>query len=219
MSRTVPGPRKLRWNICGRSSTSTCRRGSNTSGSSMAPTGPRLRASSVSSPPCTTCRAYWPRLNLSSGTRWGPIYSESSSQTRSHNNTVVCIPLLLHHNVTWSPRPCPGCSRTRAEQRNCQENQLIDRYQEEAPKAMALPDERFDEITAVYGLPEPYRKRLRTSNGTRRLNEELRRRERVIREHPSVRPSEHPSHLSLIHISEPTRLGMISYAVFCLKKK
>src|SRR5450759_4013090 len=27
------------------------------------------------------------------------------------------------------------------------------------------------------------------------------------------------SYLSLIHISEPTRLGMISYAVFCLKKK
>src|SRR5450756_982828 len=26
------------------------------------------------------------------------------------------------------------------------------------------------------------------------------------------------SYLSLIHISEPTRLGMISYAVFCLKK-
>ena len=28
-----------------------------------------------------------------------------------------------------------------------------------------------------------------------------------------------PYLLSLIHISEPTRLGMISYAVFCLKKK
>eukprot|EP00826_Nyctotherus_ovalis_P047255 TRINITY_DN5415_c0_g1_i2.p1 TRINITY_DN5415_c0_g1~~TRINITY_DN5415_c0_g1_i2.p1 ORF type:complete len:233 (-),score=54.43 TRINITY_DN5415_c0_g1_i2:25-723(-) len=28
-----------------------------------------------------------------------------------------------------------------------------------------------------------------------------------------------PIRLSLIHISEPTRLGMISYAVFCLKKK
>src|SRR5450756_386617 len=27
-----------------------------------------------------------------------------------------------------------------------------------------------------------------------------------------------PIQLSLIHISEPTRLGMISYAVFCLKK-
>eukprot|EP00825_Cyclidium_porcatum_P051183 TRINITY_DN9334_c0_g1_i1.p1 TRINITY_DN9334_c0_g1~~TRINITY_DN9334_c0_g1_i1.p1 ORF type:complete len:144 (+),score=12.01 TRINITY_DN9334_c0_g1_i1:130-561(+) len=29
----------------------------------------------------------------------------------------------------------------------------------------------------------------------------------------------HNFDLSLIHISEPTRLGMISYAVFCLKKK
>src|SRR5450756_3063000 len=32
-------------------------------------------------------------------------------------------------------------------------------------------------------------------------------------------PEVHVRHLSLIHISEPTRLGMISYAVFCLKKK
>src|SRR5665648_456669 len=30
---------------------------------------------------------------------------------------------------------------------------------------------------------------------------------------------QHVVDLSLIHISEPTRLGMISYAVFCLKKK
>src|SRR5450756_2552862 len=29
--------------------------------------------------------------------------------------------------------------------------------------------------------------------------------------------SSEPLYLSLIHISEPTRLGMISYAVFCLK--
>src|SRR5450756_2751921 len=32
-------------------------------------------------------------------------------------------------------------------------------------------------------------------------------------------PSRAVVQLSLIHISEPTRLGMISYAVFCLKKK
>src|SRR5450756_1328031 len=31
--------------------------------------------------------------------------------------------------------------------------------------------------------------------------------------------TQHDVRLSLIHISEPTRLGMISYAVFCLKKK
>src|SRR5450756_3060794 len=34
-----------------------------------------------------------------------------------------------------------------------------------------------------------------------------------------VRQVRHSHSLSLIHISEPTRLGMISYAVFCLKKK
>src|SRR5659263_736282 len=35
-----------------------------------------------------------------------------------------------------------------------------------------------------------------------------------------VEPSDGKAYdLSLIHISEPTRLGMISYAVFCLKKK
>ena len=33
------------------------------------------------------------------------------------------------------------------------------------------------------------------------------------------RPQQKKLKLSLIHISEPTRLGMISYAVFCLKKK
>lgn len=64
-------------------------------------------------------------------------------------------------------------------------NHLLEQYQAEAPKEMRLLDERFDEITAVYSLPEPYRKRLRTSNSIERLNEELRRRERVIRIFPN----------------------------------
>ena len=37
--------------------------------------------------------------------------------------------------------------------------------------------------------------------------------------HESFAAAEGAIGLSLIHISEPTRLGMISYAVFCLKKK
>src|SRR5450756_1109473 len=37
--------------------------------------------------------------------------------------------------------------------------------------------------------------------------------------HRLLLPVEYFLILSLIHISEPTRLGMISYAVFCLKKK
>src|SRR5450756_79623 len=39
---------------------------------------------------------------------------------------------------------------------------------------------------------------------------------RDVHVQPLSMPTSHP-HLSLILISEPTRLGMISYAVFCLK--
>jgi putative transposase len=38
---------------------------------------------------------------------------------------------------------------------------------------------------AVLSLPEKYRKRLRTTNSLERLNEEVRRRERVIRIFPN----------------------------------
>src|SRR5678816_1017257 len=39
-----------------------------------------------------------------------------------------------------------------------------------------------------------------------------------LQEHPRE-PLDRPGNLSLIHISEPTRLLSSSYAVFCLKKK
>lgn len=62
---------------------------------------------------------------------------------------------------------------------------MLEKYEVTAPKAMELLDEAFDDVTAVYALPQPYRKRLRTTNGIERLNEELRRRERVIRIFPN----------------------------------
>lgn len=60
-------------------------------------------------------------------------------------------------------------------------NQIIEKYEAKAPKAALLLDEAFDDITAVLFLPLKYRKRLRTTNGLERLNQEIRRRERVIR--------------------------------------
>jgi len=62
---------------------------------------------------------------------------------------------------------------------------MVEKYQSQASKAMSLLDDSFDEITAVFALPETYRKRLRTTNSIERLNEELRRRERVIRIFPN----------------------------------
>jgi len=63
---------------------------------------------------------------------------------------------------------------------------IIQTYEVKAPKATALLDEAFDDITAVLALPLKYRKRLRTTNGVERLNQEIRRRERVIRIFPNA---------------------------------
>ncbi|MDW7662634.1 MAG: IS256 family transposase [Bacillota bacterium] len=64
-------------------------------------------------------------------------------------------------------------------------NQILAKYEIKAPKAAALLDEAFADITAVLILPLKYRKRLRTTNGVERLNQEVRRRERVIRIFPN----------------------------------
>jgi putative transposase len=64
-------------------------------------------------------------------------------------------------------------------------DQIIDKYETKAPKAATLLDETFDDITAVLAIPLKYRKRLRTTNGVERLNQEVRRRERVIRIFPN----------------------------------
>jgi len=50
---------------------------------------------------------------------------------------------------------------------------------------MDILEEGFEDATAVLELPEQYRRRLRTTNGLERLNEEIRRRERVIRIFPN----------------------------------
>jgi len=54
-----------------------------------------------------------------------------------------------------------------------------------APKAAGLLDDAFDDITSVLSFPLAYRTKLRTSNIIERLNEEVRRREKVIRIFPS----------------------------------
>ena len=64
-------------------------------------------------------------------------------------------------------------------------DQIIGKYETRAPKAAALLDEAFDDITAVLAVPLKYRKRLRTTNSVERLNQEIRRRERVIRIFPN----------------------------------
>ncbi|WZL80345.1 IS256 family transposase [Vallitaleaceae bacterium 9-2] len=63
--------------------------------------------------------------------------------------------------------------------------ETLQTFEEKAPKSMIVLEEGFDDIMAVMELPEKYRKRLRTSNSIERLNEEIRRRDRVIRIYPN----------------------------------
>lgn len=64
-------------------------------------------------------------------------------------------------------------------------DEFIEVFEKKAPKAVACLEEAFDDAMAVMALPEKYRKRLRTTNMQERLNEEVRRRERVIRIFPN----------------------------------
>jgi transposase-like protein len=64
-------------------------------------------------------------------------------------------------------------------------NEFVDAFEKKAPKAVACLEDAFDDAMAVMALPEKYRKRLRTTNMQERLNEEIRRRERVIRIFPN----------------------------------
>ena len=63
--------------------------------------------------------------------------------------------------------------------------EFIERFETKAPKAVACLEEAFEDAMAVIALPEKYRRRLRTTNMQERLNQEIRRRERVIRIFPN----------------------------------
>jgi putative transposase len=58
-------------------------------------------------------------------------------------------------------------------------------FAKKAPLAMEILEKGSDDATAILELPVKYRKRLRTTNSLERLNEEIRRRERVIRIFPN----------------------------------
>jgi len=55
--------------------------------------------------------------------------------------------------------------------------QVLAKWEEKAPKAMQILEEGFEDATAVLDYPNRYRRRLCTTNGVERLNEEIRCRE------------------------------------------
>ena len=64
-------------------------------------------------------------------------------------------------------------------------DRIAEQFLKSAPKAVKVLEEGFEDVIAVLSLPLSIRRRLRTTNGLERVNEELRRRERVIRIFPN----------------------------------
>ncbi|NSW84649.1 MAG: IS256 family transposase [Syntrophothermus sp.] len=58
--------------------------------------------------------------------------------------------------------------------------EVVQEFEGLAPKAIEGLEAGFEDAMAVMALPEPVRRRLRTTNAIERLNREIRRRERVI---------------------------------------
>lgn len=62
---------------------------------------------------------------------------------------------------------------------------LITKYENKAGKAMDCLENGLEDTLTCLSLPEKYRKRLRTTNLPERVNEEIRRRQRVVRIFPN----------------------------------
>ncbi len=74
---------------------------------------------------------------------------------------------------------------------------------------MALLESTFDEVTSVLVLPSKYHRLLRTTNSQERLNEEIRRRDRVIRIYPNRASSERLLGAFLMEFDEAMMTGKV----------
>jgi putative transposase len=76
-------------------------------------------------------------------------------------------------------------------------------------KAVALLESAFDEVTSVLVLPNKYHRLLRTTNSQERLNEEIRRRDRVIRIYPNRASCERLLGALLMEFDEAMTTGKV----------
>ncbi len=67
---------------------------------------------------------------------------------------------------------------------------MISSVETKAPKAMDILESGLDHALTILDYPQRYRQRLRTTNLAERMNEEIRRRQRVIRIFPNEASAE-----------------------------
>jgi transposase-like protein len=104
-------------------------------------------------------------------------------QTHLMRNLLDSVPKSMHSEVY--PRIRAIFESPDRDTAHALMERLVADYEKKLPKAMRKLEEAFESATAVLQLPEKYRKKLRTTNSQERLNEEIRRRDRVIRIYPN----------------------------------
>ena len=78
----------------------------------------------------------------------------------------------------------------------------VERYQQDMPSLARWMEENLEEGLTVFHFEASYRRRLRTSNMAERVNQEIRRRTRVVRIFPNVASCERLVGAILMEISE-----------------
>lgn len=118
------------------------------------------------------------------GASWQRCQTHLTRDVREAAPKAVRAELHAHVQAVLAA-PDPATARTLLQQ-------LVETYADLCPTGRRHPGgglrRRHDDATAVLAvlaLPEPYRRRLRTTTSVERLNEEIRRRERVIRTFPT----------------------------------
>ena len=99
-------------------------------------------------------------------------------QFHLQQNAQAHVPRLdLRTVVAADIRSIFNCSDLESAQARLKERVAF--YSKSAPKLAAWMEQNLPEGFTVYALPEPHRRRLRTSNAIERVNQELKRRTRV----------------------------------------
>lgn len=99
-------------------------------------------------------------------------------QFHLQQNAQAHVPRLdLRSVVAADIRSIFNCSDLQSAQARLKERVAF--YSKSAPKLAAWMEQNLPEGFTVYALPEPHRRRLRTSNAIERVNQELKRRTRV----------------------------------------
>jgi transposase-like protein len=87
--------------------------------------------------------------------------------------------------------------------------QTIVKYEKDMPQLAAWMQENISEGLTIFNFPADHRRRLRTSNIAERVNQEIRRRTRVVRIFPNTASCERLAGAIVMEISELWVLGTI----------